>query len=146
MTNSATATKVQFDADATGAVIVKIDDDYFYFELENGEAEFDAVGSEIAITYTGDKTYKSFKNMPANSTGTAVDLKNPELSVSAQDVDVGSDVTINVKANSGLTADVKINVDGKDYTVNVKNGKGSLKVSDLAAKTYTVTATFAGND
>ncbi len=146
VTNSATATKVQFDADATGAVIVKIDDDYFYFELENGEAEFDAVGSEIAITYTGDKTYKSFKNMPANSTGTAVDLKNPELSVSAQDVDVGSDVTINVKANSGLTADVKINVDGKDYTVNVKNGKGSLKVSDLAAKTYTVTATFAGND
>ena len=146
VTNSSEATRVQFDADTTGEILVKINGEYYYCVLENGEAEFNAPASEIVISYSGDELYKSFKNMPVNSTGSIAELADPELSVSAADVDVGSNATISVKASSSLTADVNVTVDGRDYTVNVKNGKGSVEIENLTAKTYTVTVTFAGND
>ena len=69
----------------------------------------------------------------------------PKLTVTVADITVGSDAVVNVVMDDTFSGDIIVNVNNKDYTVSVKDGKGSVAVKDLAVGSYPVKASFAGN-
>ncbi len=144
--NTTESTKIKFDDDATGSVIVKINGNYFSAELENGEAVIDAVGDEIIISYSGDEKYEGFEDMAVNSSGAETELINPEITVNAEDINVGDIAVISIQANENFTAPVNVTVNNKEYTVNVITGEGSISIEDLSAGIYDIKVIFAGND
>ena len=96
----------------------------------------------VTLTYQGN--YPS-ASKTANVESFIVSQVAPILSVSANDINVGEKVTVNVLMNGGLNDNVLVNVNNVNYTVNIADGKGSLTVSDLARGDYDVTVTFAGD-
>ena len=56
-------------------------------------------------------------------------------------------VTANVKGNGSTpTGSVVVNIGGKDYVVNLTNGKATAKIDLLNAGTYPVTVKYGGDD
>ncbi len=80
-----------------------------------------------------------------NSTNSTVEKANPTLIVSASDVNVGEDAIINVKA-SFENGKVTVNINNKDYELNINSFESSLTIQNLAVGNYTVIVTFAGDD
>ena len=70
---------------------------------------------------------------------------DPELTVTASDINVGETATFNIEMNDDITGEVLLSIDGVNYTVTVTDGKGSLNLSSLKAGTYEVSVLFAGN-
>ncbi|MEE0025463.1 Ig-like domain repeat protein, partial [Methanobrevibacter sp.] len=58
----------------------------------------------------------------------------------------GDKAVITVTLPSDATGSVSIVVNGKTYTAAINKGKATLDVSGLTKGTYTVTASYAGND
>ena len=54
-------------------------------------------------------------------------------------------MVIYVELNEKVNGTVTLHVDNDNYTVYVNNGKGSYKISGLINKTYTISASFAGD-
>ena len=59
---------------------------------------------------------------------------------------VGKEAVIGITLNSAATGTANIMVGGKTYTVNLTDGKATLKVSDLPAGENTVVVNYDGND
>ena len=59
---------------------------------------------------------------------------------------VGKEAVIGITLNSAATGTANIMVGGKTYTVNLTDGKATLKVSDLPAGENTVVVNYEGND
>ncbi len=70
---------------------------------------------------------------------------DPELTVTASDINVGETATFNIEMNDDITGEVLLSIDGVNYTVTVTDGKCSLNLSSLKAGTYEVSVLFAGN-
>jgi hypothetical protein len=68
------------------------------------------------------------------------------LTVTADDIIVGENATINVSINESATGKVTINIDGEEKLINIVNGKGNVTVSGLTASDYTVTAKFTSTN
>ena len=50
-----------------------------------------------------------------------------------------------MELNKKVNGTVTLHVDNNNYTVYVKNGKGSYNIGDLINKTYSISASFAGD-
>ena len=59
---------------------------------------------------------------------------------------IGKEAVIGITLNSAATGTSNIMVGGKTYTVNLTDGKATLKVSDLPAGENTVVVNYDGND
>jgi hypothetical protein len=84
--------------------------------------------------------------MAVNSSGAETELINPEITVNAEDINVGDIAVISIQANENFTAPVNVTVNNKEYTVNVITGEGSISIEDLSAGIYDIKVIFAGND
>ena len=67
------------------------------------------------------------------------------LIVEADDITVGQDAIVNIRFNESVEGTVEVILNGKKYDVDVTEGKGQLKVSDLSASKYTVGVYFNGD-
>ncbi len=86
--------------------------------------------------------------IPLANVNVIVDLKenvDPELTISVANIEVGNAAIVLITTNSTFTGTVAVQVANKNFTVNVKNGKGNVSVAGLDVGTYTATATFAPN-
>ena len=155
---------VSLPADATGTLTVTVDGKKYTKTVTNGKAtvslpELSDGSYSITLTYSGDGKYESItktstiqvnnavEDNSTNSTeknSTAVKA-DPVLTVSAGDVDVGSNVVVNIRT-SVLSGKVIVNVNSNDYELNVNNGESSVNISNLAVGEYTVVVSFAGDD
>ena len=87
--------------------------------------------------------------IPLANVNVSVDLKeniDPELTISVANIEVGNVAIVLITTNSTFTGTVAVQVANKNFTVNVKNGKGNVSVAGLDVGTYTATATFAPNE
>ena len=69
--------------------------------------------------------------------------KAADISVSAEPIKVGQNAVFNVVVNETSMTKATIVISGKEYTVDLVDGKGTLEVSDLAAGTYEVSVVSA---
>ena len=138
-------------ADATGEVVITVNGKDYSVVIENGVDSATVPGINagyytIVVKYAGDNNY----NAVDVTKGVNVAKADAALNVIINNVDYGNVFTVNAVLtgvnNAPLTGDVIVTVNGKDYTVNVVNGKGNVTGVKLAAGSYDFTAKFAGDN
>ena len=143
---------INLPSDIDGSVVtVNVNGKVYPVTVENGFAklplrELNAGDYTISAVFAGNDKY-----LPGVSNALlTVSKADPALNVFISDVDYDGTFNINVALTGvdaiGLNGDVIVTVNGKDYTVNVANGKGNISGVKLAAGTYDFTAKFAGSD
>ena len=138
-------------ADATGEVVITVNGKDYHVAIDNGEAvqvvkDLAAGDYTVAVKYAGDDKYAGVEFTDIVNVAKA----DAALNVIINNVDYGNVFTVNAVLtgvnNAPLTGDVIVTVNGKDYTVNVVNGKGNVTGVKLAAGSYDFTAKFAGDN
>ena len=143
---------ITLPSDIDGSIVtVNVNGKVYPVTVENGFAklplrELNAGDYTISAVFAGNDKY-----LPGVSNALlTVSKADPALNVFISDVDYDGAFNINVALTGvdaiGLNGDMIVTVNGKDYTVNVANGKGNIPGVKLAAGTYDFTAKFAGSD
>jgi predicted outer membrane repeat protein len=96
----------------------------------------------VSARYLGDDKYLELSN------STTFTVAKAATSISVDDIDakfVGESATITVRLPQHVNGTVTLHVDDNNYTVAVHNGVGTYTISDLVNKTYSISASFAGD-
>ena len=132
---------------ATGRVLLEIGNNHYYADVINGNVTFninklDAGKYNFTVIYEGDDKY--FTNQSNSSF--VVSKHQPEFAVNGTNITFGRDELIKFETVSNITSAVKVEINGKNYTAFINEGKGNLTVYDLAAGDYNITLYFEGNE
>ena len=131
---------------ATGNVTVVINGKSQVVELKDSKAtvtieNITAEDYKIEATYNGDAKY-----LTSSAVYTFNVNKLPSsITVSADDIKVGEDAVIVASVIPGATGNVTFTIGDKTETVEIKDGKATLTVKDLASGDYTVSAVYNGD-
>ena len=137
--------------DATGEVVITVNGVDYHVAIENGKATGTISGLAagdytVAIKYVGDDKYIGVEVAENVNVAKA----QPVLGVVIADVDYGNgfviEATLTGVNNAPLSGNVIVTVAGKEYIVEVTDGKGIFTGDKLAAGTYGFAAAWAGND
>ena len=137
--------------DATGEVVITVNGVDYHVSIENGKATGTISGLAagdytVAIKYVGDDKYTGVEVAENVNVAKA----QPVLGVVIADVDYGNgfviEATLTGVNNAPLSGNVIVTVAGKEYIVEVTDGKGIFTGDKLAAGTYGFAAAWAGND
>ena len=137
--------------DATGEVVITVNGVDYPVPIVDGKATGTigglAVGDyTVTVKYAGDDKYTAVEI----AKGVNVAKAQPVLGVVIADVDYGNgfviEATLTGVNNAPLSGNVIVTVAGKEYIVEVTDGKGIFTGDKLAAGTYGFAAAWAGND
>jgi hypothetical protein len=139
---------INFPPDATGNVTIDIGGKNITVPVINGTAIIptkdipSGVYNNTTITYSGDDKYPDTE---INSDLT-IRTSKYDIKISTKDINVGETERITLELPNDINGNVIVEIAGKNYTVKVTNGKGSVDIRGLLSNNYTVTASFAGNN
>ena len=132
---------------ATGNVTVKVGNETYAAEVVDGKAvivlENTTPGKhDITVEYSGDNNYAS------NSTQLVADIPKyaTPISVEVEDINVGDVEIVTVTLPEKATGKVTIEINGKEYTKDVENGKAVFEIPNLAFGNKTVAVKYSGDD
>ena len=133
--------------DATGTVTVKIGDDEYVVDVVNGTATINVDKTipgiyTAEVSYSGDPNYASKK---ANATVVVPKSESP-IKIDVKDGYVGDTITVTVTAPSDATGTVTVEIDGKKYTAEVKDGKAVIDIKGLTAGDKNIVVKYSGDD
>ncbi|WP_458453061.1 Ig-like domain-containing protein [Methanobrevibacter sp.] len=138
---------VTLPADATGKVTITVDGKKYTKDLENGKATFTIPGLKtgkytVDASYSGDDKYLSTTGKDTFNV-----LKHkPDINVDSPDITVGEDGVVTVTLPDDATGSLTIEIDGKTYTANVKNGKAVFRIPGLNVGSYGIKVSYSGDD
>ena len=124
--------------DATGDVTVTIDGKDYVVPIKDGKAVMDLPSDLEPGEHTVDVSYPGNDKYAPISNSTTVDV--PKIDITNTDNQLVVDVP------DDATGDVTVTIDGKDYTVPIKDGKAVVDISDLPAGEHNVKVTYPGDD
>ena len=134
----------------TGDVVFTINGANYTAHVDNDNktsVKYTPVNNEtitVVATFIGNDKYNR------NSTTKSFDVNRVPVTVTVgldKTSIIGDEsVVLSIDVDPTITGVVTVKVNGKDYNVAVVNGKGNLTLSGLANGTYTINATFAGDD
>ncbi|WP_407432058.1 Ig-like domain repeat protein [Methanobrevibacter sp.] len=133
---------VSVPEDATGNVKVNIGDKDYTVPIKDGKAVLDISGLDPG-DYVADVTYPGDDKYGPNSNSTKFTV--PKIDNYPMNM-TNTDDELVVSVPEDATGNVKVNIDGKDYTVPIKDGKAVLDISDLPSGEHDVIVTYPGND
>ena len=137
--------------DATGEVVITVNGVDYHVSIENGKATGTISGLAagdypVTVKYVGDDKYTGVEVAENVNVAKA----QPVLGVVIADVDYGNgfviEATLTGVNSAPLSGNVIVTVAGKEYIVEVTDGKGIFTGDKLAAGTYGFAAAWAGND
>ena len=137
--------------DATGEVVITVNGVDYPVPIVDGKATGTIGGLAagdytVTVKYVGDDKYVGVEI----TEGVNVAKAQPVLGVVIADVDYGNgfviEATLTGVNNAPLSGNVIVTVAGKEYIVEVTDGKGIFTGDKLAAGTYGFAAAWAGND
>ena len=137
--------------DATGEVVITVNGVDYHVSIENGKATGTIGGLAagdytVTVKYAGDDKYTGVEVAENVNVAKA----QPVLGVVIDDVDYGNgfviEATLTGVNSAPLSGNVIVTVAGKEYIVEVTDGKGIFTGDKLAAGTYGFAAAWAGND
>ena len=149
--NTVTLTAELNSTSATGTVTFNVNNRNYNAEIENGKATKTltlADGSyTVKTSYSGDDNYNSANgNQISFTVSTSSEEKTTPTVTTTYEKD-GSSVTLTAELDpSDATGTVTFNVNNKNYNAEVKNGKASKTLSNLADGIYTVKTSYSGDD
>ena len=138
---------VTVPSDAVGYVIVTVDNTNYTINLTGGKGNVTVYNLEnntydVVVTYIGDEKYLS----STNSAKLGIDKSATSFEVNGTNITVGSAEFITIETPDNITGLVKVEINDKNYTAFINEGKGNLTVYDLSAGEYNVTVYFEGNN
>jgi hypothetical protein len=131
---------------ATGNVTVVIDNQTYVVNVTNGAAIIDLTNAtpgehNITVIYSGDDGHNG---STANATVVIPKYYTP-ISVTAHDIYVGDTEVITVTVPKAATGKITIEINAKEYTSTIKNGKAVFYVKGLYAGDKTVAVKYSGD-
>ena len=139
--------KIILPDDATGNVTVSDGNNTYVVEVINGTAVINLNDTtpgkhDVTVEYSGDGDYSS------NKTTISVDIPkySTPISVKVSNIKVGETEVVTVTLPKGATGTVTIEINGKEYLTNVKDGIATFNVTGLAFGDKTVAVKYAGDD
>jgi hypothetical protein len=140
--------KVNVTPGTTGNVTIVIRGTEYTQTLNNSEAKFvipDLIARDYEVTalYAGDVNY-------LNSTAKAaftVNKIDPNMNATATSVVFGNDVEVAIKLPIDIQDTyVAVIIGDNNYSAHIKEGKATIKLSDLPVGDYSGSVIFLGND
>ena len=137
---------VDVDENATGAVLITVDDKEYRVAVSDGRAilvldQLPEGSYDVEVEYLGDDIYSNSKN----STKFTISKVKSTMSLDADDINVSDKAIIRITLPDDATGEVIVTVGGENYTVEVGGGQGILIIPDLAIGNYTVDAVYTGD-
>lgn len=139
---------INLPLDAAGTLTVSLNNKNYTKEVSNGVGQI--VLSDLtpgnytaSVSYSGDAKYEGIK---FDDVFISLDKLFSVVSVSVDDIYVGETAVINVTLTPIKTGSVVVNVNNKNYTVEIKNSTGSLPVLNLTSGNYSVVVSYDGDD
>ncbi|MBQ6099892.1 MAG: Ig-like domain repeat protein [Methanobrevibacter sp.] len=141
-----TIINVTIPANATGYVIINVNGTEYTVNTTNGNGSI--VIKNLAngdywvnVTYLGDNQY--FES--TNHTDFTISRLLTQFTVNGTNITYGAKELITIETADNITAKVIVEINKKNYTAVIYEGKGNLTVENLAAGEYNVTVYFEGN-
>ncbi len=151
VSSNGTSVVIPFPKDATGDVTVTINGKDYNGTIINGQVilninDLPDGSYDATVKYSGDGNYsKSEKTIIVviKDSG-VVDTKHPMANLT--DVESNKDGTLIIPFPSDATGDVIVNINGKNYTGRIIDGKVVLDIKDLPAGNYTSIIYYSGDN
>ena len=105
-------------------------------QIESGEYN-------ITVTYMGNDEYLSSIN---NTESFTVSKLQPVFTVTGTNITYGEPEFIEILTDSNITGKVMLEINGKNYSTFINEGRGNLTIMGLDAGKYNITAYFDGNN
>ena len=139
---------VDLPEDVNGVVLVDVDGKGYYMNVTNGTGkmiltDLDDGEHNVSIRYPGNEKYAEVKN---STSFTIEGGQTTPIEISADDINVGENLTVEVTVPSDAKGSVVLEIDGKTYTAPINNGVAKFNIEGLDAGNYTVKAIYAGDD
>ena len=131
---------------ATGNVTFTVGDKTETVEIKDGKATLTVKGLAsgdytVSAVYNGDDKYLT----SSNSTSFKVSKLESKVDISVDNIEIGKDAVVTVSVTSGATGNVTFTISDKTETVEIKDGKATLTVKDLASGNYKINAVYNGD-
>ena len=138
---------VVIGGNATGNVTIEVEGHNFTGPVINGTAIIDLTNvtpgeHNITVIYSGDDIHT---NSTVNGTVSVPKLTAP-ITVDVEDIYVGDVARINVTVPYDAEGKVRIEINGKEYFADIKNGVARFEVENLTAGVKTVAVSYPGDD
>ena len=138
---------VILSSDVNGTVTVVVDDMNYSSSVSGGKAVITIPGlsagyKNAVVYYSGDVNH----NPILGNVSFAVNKLNPNMSVESNTPISGETIHIVVYLLADATGTVTLALEGKYYTVSVKDGKAVFDIPGLAAGKYNITAYYSGDN
>ena len=144
--NDGNTVTINVPEDATGNITVTVDGENYTARIENGTAIVDLSNAtpgdhNITLTYSGDDKF------PGVSIDRIVSVPKygTPMSIEVEDGTVGETTSVIVKLPDDTTGTVTVEVDGKNYTAEIKDGEARIEIDGLLSGDKTIVATFDGD-
>ena len=139
--------KINLTDGATGSVTVSVDDVSQTIKISDSYAVFNiskltSGNKTIKVSYAGDNNYKA----SSASKIISVTKNTPKITISANGINYGDDLAVNIIMDDGVDGNVVVHVGDKSQTATLSNGNAVIKISGLNAGNYTIDAVYEGND
>ena len=139
--------KVILPDNATGNLIISDGNNTYTAKVTDGEAIINLENTtpgehDLIVKYVGESGQSS------NTIKFNVEIPKYDapISVEVSDISVGQTETVTVTVPDNATGKVTIEINGRNYTEDVKNGKAVFNVEGLAFGQKTVAVTYWGDD
>lgn len=133
--------------DVVGNLTFIVNNTKYIASIENGVAKVIIPGLSsgnynVFVIFQGNENYN-----PSNATDVFNVTKLDSITtINVDDINVGEDATIIIKVSDNATGIVTIGVNNQYYNITINNGTGSLKLNNLTAGVYNVSADYLGDD
>ena len=132
---------------APGKLTITVDGKEYTVTPKNGKASLKVPGLKagnhtVTVSYPGSENYTD----SSNETIFTVSKVKPDIDVSAPTIKVGEDGKITVTLPKDATGKVTIEIDGKNYTSQIKDGKAVFTVSGLKVGKHSIKIFYTGDD
>ena len=131
---------------ATGSITIKVGDKEYEAPIENGEAVVN-IGDltsgihDVEVTYSGDENHTDASTTASITTSKA----ETPITITVEDINVGDKAIVKVTVPENATGNVTLEIDGVNYTAEIKNGVATFEIADLTAGNKTIVADYAGD-
>ncbi|WP_407380908.1 Ig-like domain repeat protein, partial [Methanobrevibacter sp.] len=138
---------VKVPCDATGNVTIRLGNETYTGIVENGSAIITLDNAppgrhDIEVTYSGDDMY-----LPKTINSTVeIPKRFTPISVEAHDIYVGETEYVTVTLPDDATGNVTIEINAREYTSTVKDGKAVFEVEGLTYGNKTVAVKYYGDN
>ena len=132
---------------ATGNVTIVVGNNTYNATVINGTAAVDLTNEtpgvhNITVIYSGDENHTA---VTVNST-VNIPKHNTPIKVDVSDIRVGDTAVVTVTVPEEATGIITIEINAKNYTAEIKNGKAIFKVNGLSVGDKTVAVTYDGDE